>query len=116
MRPTIRSGKNEQNTYNARMHGRLISTKGIAESIPSEGSANRRILLRCGRHHISIDPGSSPRFTEDIQIGCEMSETGRCLLESDLWRPDKIFPRIKDAVVVIRKPDDIRVLSLPLKV
>ena len=94
-------------------HGRLLRCRGTVQSVPSPESAQRRLLLACGPFKLPVDLGLHPETAADLALGTEIEVTGRCLLEIDNWRPDDIFPRIRNLVAVIRSPDDIRILARP---
>ena len=100
-------------TIDHRCHGRLLRCRGTVQSGPSPESAQRRLLLACGPFKLPVDLGLHPEAAADLALGTEIEVTGRCLLEIDNWRPDDIFPRIRNLVAVIRAPDDIRVISRP---
>jgi len=94
-------------------HGSLLRVRGLVNRLPTPSSLNQRLSLVCGGFTLSVDPGAHPKAFDGLSAGCEIEVTGRCLIESDSWQPDDIFPRIKDVAVVLRSPDDIRIVSQP---
>ena len=105
--------RNGQERINDLLHGCLIRLRGIVRALPSEGGRERRILLDCGDSRVPVDLGSNPSAADRLLIGCEIEATGRCLIESENWRTDNVFPRIRGFSVVIRTPADIRILRRP---
>ena len=95
-----------------RSHGRLMRIRGIVQGAPSPNSA-RRFLLASGPFKLLVDIGSNSDAVADIALGTEVEVVGRCLLEIDRWKPDDIFPRIRNLVTVIRSPADLRIIARP---
>ena len=94
-------------------HGRLLRLTGLVRSLPSEGSAERRLLLSCGPYTAPVDVSTLPPTTTLPPLGSEIAVTGRCLLELDNWNGGNGFPQIRGFALVTRTPDDIAVLRLP---
>jgi signal transduction histidine kinase len=95
------------------LHGKLIRVRGILRSIPAEGAAEQKMILDCGKMAIAVDFSSNPTAVGDLLLGSGLEITGRCLVECERGRADNFLPRIKDVTVILRTPDDIRVLSHP---
>ena len=98
---------------NKPFHGKLIRIAGIVRSTPLEGNDESRILLDSGRHRVPVDVSSNPKMADGLLVGSEIEVTGRCLLETDNWRTDRPFPRIRGIVLVPRSAADFRVLARP---
>lgn len=99
--------------FNAECHGQLIRLRGVVSALPGEGSADRRLLVEADGFRIPVDYSSSPTAADGIVLGCEVEATGRCLLESENWRPYEVLPQISGLAVVLRTPADLRVLRRP---
>ena len=98
---------------NASYHGRLIRLAGIVRSLSPPGHDIRQFVLENNGFQIPVDFSSLEDRTPDIGLGYTVSATGICLMESENWRPDAIFPRLSGFTLVLRSPDDISVLSRP---
>ena len=108
------SGSDAGQTLNQRCHGQLMRLQGTVQSVPSSEDSEPRLLLACGPHNLPVDLGSCPRdVLDDLELGTRIEVTGRGLLEIDTWHPDDIFPRIKRLTLVLRTPEDIRILARP---
>lgn len=105
--------KNYMTEHDEFFHGKLITVKGALTSIPIHESAEQRLLLDCGRHKVPVDISANPRMADGLLVGSEIEVTGRCLLETDNWRPDKPFPHIRGIALVPRSAADFRVLARP---
>lgn len=109
----ILTTQNGETAYNDSHRGKLVTVSGVVRALPSPASEEVRMLLDCGRFKVPVDYSSNPSAANGLSIGCEIAVTGRCLLETDRWDSENIFPHIRGLTLVIRKPDDIRVLSRP---
>ena len=94
-------------------HGRLVRIRGIIRSLPSPSDRECRMLLDCGCHKVPVDVSSHPSIAALAPLGSEIEVTGLCLLETDNWRADRTFPRIRGFVLIPRGEADVRVLALP---
>ena len=110
---TVFNGIGGPNAVDSRCHGRLMRIRGVVQSIPAPNAVEPRLLLACGTYKLSVDLGNHPDAAADIDLGTVLEVTGRCLLETDSWTPDDIFPRIHRLVIVIRAPDDLSVITSP---
>lgn len=99
--------------FNTEYHGWFIRFRGIVRSLPSEGSAARRLYLDADGHRIPVDFSSNPSAANGLEVDCGVEVTGCCLMETDSWHPQDVFPQIRNMVVVLRTPDDLRILSRP---
>ena len=90
--------------------GRLFRVTGIVRDLPP---ANGRFNLQCGEFTLPIDISANPTTLDRLMSGMEIEVTGVCLIETDSWRPNVIVPHINGIALVLRSPDDIRVLSNP---
>jgi len=107
------AGDSGKADYSDKIRGRLVRLRGIVRSLPTAEDADKRLLLDCGRHKLPVDYGANPTAADGVTIGCTVEVTGRCLLETEKWTPTRIFPRINGLTLVLRRPDDLRVLSRP---
>ena len=97
----------------AAMHGRLLRIRGIVRELPSANGREDRLQLQHGSYGLSVILGTCPTAANDISLDCEIEVTGRCLMETDRWRPEEIFPRIRGVALIIRTPADIRIVKQP---
>ena len=94
-------------------HGQAIRIKGLVRSLPSPENAYGRMTLECGKYTIPVDANACPQALEGIDIGCKVEVSGICLIEIDNWRPNAPFPHIEGFAVIVRTPEDVRILSHP---
>ena len=97
----------------ARFHGRAISIRGTVRSIPEEANPNKTLYVGSDQYIIPVDFSSCPTSCNGLTVGCEIEVSGTCVMDSENWRQNQVFPQLKSVFLVIRKPDDVRILSHP---
>ena len=95
------------------LHGKLIRLAGLVRSVPTPTGNDRRALLDSDGVNVPVDISANPPIAERLAVGCRIEVVGRCLLETENWRPENPFPRITGFRLVPRSPDDVRVVSRP---
>ena len=105
---SIWGGKGLQTDY----HGMPVRMKGIVRSLPAP-NGDGRLAIECDRQTVMIDASACPAAFEHVEIGCLIAASGTCVMECENWHPKAPFPRIEGFAIVVRTPDDIRILSRP---
>lgn len=96
-----------------RYHGQPITVRGIVRSMPSPNNPNDRLGLECDRRMIPVDASACQAAFKDVEIGCRIEVSGTFLVETENWRPNAPFPHIDGFALVVRTPDDVKILSRP---
>ena len=97
--------------FDVSQHGRVIRLSGTVVDLPS---ADGRVNLRNGgRFTLPIDISACPGIAERLKEGCTVEATGICMVETDSWRPNAVVPQVKGIVLVMRSPDDVRIIGGP---
>ena len=99
--------------YLHRFQGELVVAQGILRSILSAGSPEKRMILDCGKLSVFADFSALNELPEDLALGSRVEVRGRCLVETENWRADSIFPRFKNLAVIMRQPSDLRIIERP---
>ena len=94
-------------------HGRLVRIEGLIVDQPSVGGFQDILMLKDGELVISIDLTSAKDALNKTSVGCRITVTGVCIVETETWRPTAGFPHATGVVIVPRTADDIVVLSRP---
>ncbi len=94
-------------------HGKAISLRGLVTGIPSDGMNDGIVRLQCGDFSIPVDASATPDAVKSLEIGCEAEISGTCIVKTDSWRPNEPMPRIREVVLVVRTPTDVKVLASP---
>lgn len=92
-------------------HGRTIKIKGRVATLPGGDSERLNIEADNCIVPVELDPRAeeSPGLVPDAIV----EATGVCVMETENWRQNSIFPRMKGFFLVVRSPSDMRVLSRP---
>ena len=98
---------------NQKFHGKTIRLTGIVRNLPSPGNGDGRMNLDCDGYLVPVDMSANPSAADGLSIGCEIEATGVCVMEAEKWSSTNLFPVFGGFTLVLRSPDDIRVLSRP---
>ena len=98
---------------NPLFHGKAIRLTGTVIDIPSGTRQVETLTLKCGEFSIPVDISANSDRMPDFRIGCQLSVTGTCIVETDSWRPYSTFPHATGITLVVRRPEDVRVVSQP---
>ena len=109
----ITSNHAKQPGINAGLYGKIVRIEGMVRSLPSVGANDGRFYMENDGIVIPVDVSANPRAVDDIAIGCRIRVTGVCVMEVENWRPNLVFPHIKEVIIVVRTPSDVEVLSRP---
>lgn len=99
--------------FNPRHQGNLFRITGSVRSLSPPNDPTARILLSCDDNIIPVDASSCPAALDGLEINCTVSVTGVCAFDVQNWNPNIVFPRIKGLTLVLRRPDDVKILSRP---
>ena len=91
----------------------MISVKGNVLKSPDPNDTSKTLLISDGRHVISVNFGSIDEIPHDLSVNSKIKVTGIAVLDAELWRSGRAQPRIHGYTVVLRRPDDIIVISRP---
>ncbi len=104
------STAHEKLTYNADFYGRTIRLRGTVLSLPDVGRDNGRFYLESDGFTIPVDVSANPTALNGIAVGCVIDVTGTCVMDIENWRPNLVFPHIKEVLIVTRTPQDIALI------
>ena len=105
---SIWGGKGLQTDY----HGMPVRIKGIVRSLPAP-NGDGRLAIECDRQTVMIDASACPEAFDGVEIGCVLNTSGICLMETENWRPSAPFPHVEGFAIVVRTPDDVRIIARP---
>ena len=94
-------------------HGKAIRLEGVVRNLPGSRSRDGRFNLESGGYIVPVDVSSVPDAIDGIDVGYGISVAGTCVMNSENWRPNNPLPQIKGFTLVVRTPDDIRIVSRP---
>ena len=99
--------------FNPQAYGRLVRAAGVVRSLPRESDEAGLVLVETAAAQLPVDVSASRGVLDRLVIDCRVEVTGRVILETEDWRPNAVFPRIRGVRLVLRTPDDLVVLSRP---
>ncbi len=94
-------------------HGRLVRLRGRVLNRPALGVIDSRLFLETGDGIISVETSPLESALADIEEQSEIEVTGICIMETENWRPNAMFYKIRGFFIVPRSEADIHVLSRP---
>ena len=106
-------GPYKNRKLNPYFNGRTIRIKGNVIGLESSGDHVGTILISEKERILPIDTSMVTGAADGISVGCRLEVTGVCILETENWRPNSLFPPASGYRVVIRNPDDLRIISHP---
>ena len=109
---TLTTGANGGTAINADLYGRVIRLRGTVRSLPSLGN-DGRFHLESDGYTLPVDISANPVLAERLEIGSVIDLTGVCVMDVENWRPNMVFPHIKEVMIVTRTPNDIVVVKRP---
>ena len=97
----------------AKFHGRPIRIRGTVRSIPEEANPQKTLYVESDQYIIPVDYTSCPTLCNGLTVGCEIEVAGTCVMDSENWRQNSVFPQLKSVFLVVRTSNDVRILSRP---
>ena len=94
-------------------HGKAISMRGLVIGVPSAGMNNGIVRLKCGDFAMAVDASATPDAIAGLEIGCDAEISGTCIVKTDSWHPNEPMPRIREVVLAVRTPADVKILASP---
>jgi len=107
------SDRNNQFRYDPSWFGRTIRIRGTVKAMMSGEYSNKRFFLESDSFMIPVDTTPAPAAIDKVKIGYGVELAGVCIMEGSNWSPYSAFPQIHGMTLVVRSPDDIRVISHP---
>ena len=100
-------------SFDNRKFGKLVTVRGIVRAMPLPQNKERQLILDSNSTRFSVDFTANPTAVDGLEPDSEIEVTGRFVPEMSEWQSANVLPRINGFALVIRKPDDIRVVSGP---
>ena len=94
-------------------HGQLIRIEGLVVDQPMIGGTQSALMLKDNGLIISVELTSAKDALKKTSVGCRISVTGICIVDTETWRPTAGFPHATGVVIVPRTAEDITVLARP---
>lgn len=95
----------------AYFHGRLVRLRGRVAKMPDSGG--HTVWLDCANRLVAVEADAAGSALDELSVGCTVEATGIIVMETENWRPNAPFPRMKGFFLVLRGPDDLAVVAHP---
>ena len=92
-------------------HGRTVRIEGCVATLPD--GDGERLNLESDNCIVPVEIGRGSAEALDLVPDAIVEVTGVCVMETENWQPNSIFPRMNGFFLVVRSPSDVRVLSRP---
>ena len=92
--------------------GSLVRVRGRIRDILHQQERSL-VLVEDDGVSLPVDVSDHPSVLNSVSVGCTVEATGICVLEGEMWTPMNAMPQLKSYTVVIRSPEDIRILARP---
>lgn len=94
-------------------NGTTVRIKGNVVGLESADGHIAEMSISDGKRLLTVDASTVPGAADDVSVGCRVEVIGVCVLETDNWRPGSLFPPASGYRIVVRKPDELRILAHP---
>lgn len=98
-------------TIQESFHGRNITLRGKLFVVNGADGEIESVAVEDGG--VTVELRASAGWPDSIASGCFAEATGICVMESGIWQPEIVVPQLRDIAVVVRRPEDIRILQSP---
>ena len=105
--------RNGHSEIDPSFHGKAISLRGLVTRVPSSVAHDGIVRLQSGDFPMTVDASATPDAIKGLEIGSEAEISGTCIVKTDSWHPNEPLPRIREVVLVVRAPADVKVLVPP---
>lgn len=103
--PEIFSDNHGQRKIQTSYHGRTLVVQGTVRSFLEPHPGERRMVIEDGGHTLTTDISA---VREPPELGELVQATGVCVIEADLSNTQSSFPRIREVLLVVNRPEDLR--------
>lgn len=107
------SREDSLNVIASQNFGKLVSMDGIVLNFPASGRNDGVLHIENGGFVIPVDASSCPSAFRGLEIGSRINVVGVFVFEAENWHDNAVFPKIDYLAVVLRRPEDLRVVSHP---
>lgn len=107
------SGAPGIHAFDAAYDSRLVRLRGHVRSVPVKEAGLHRLILEEDGFEAAVDVSVLPNAARDLCIGCIAEATGVCVIDSPLWNPTRLSPRVNGFIIAPRTADDIVLVRRP---
>ena len=109
----LQANKAGMHRVNSDLHGKTIRFKGRVLDYRGGGKADRMLFLEEGGYLVSVSAGAVEPSAGMPSPGSVVEVVGVYVMDADDWRPNIVFPTIRNFRIVLRGAEDLRTLANP---
>ena len=95
------------------LYGKPLRIKGVVKVLPGGTDNSGVFLLDNDGYVLPVDMSSCRERLSELIVGSIVRATGICIFNIENYRPNTVFPQITGFTLVVRKGEDIEVISRP---
>ena len=95
------------------LYGKPLRLKGTVKILPGGTDDSGVFLLDNDGYVLPVDMSSCGERLAELAVGSVVRATGICIFNIENYRPNTVFPQITGFTLVVRKGEDIEVISRP---
>ena len=99
--------------FNIMLHGRTLRITGEVRNYDPTDRSSEQILIHQDGLLLPVHVGDGVTLPDDLAVGCIVSVTGICILDTESWGDNSLFPAISSCSLVLRTDEDLKILRQP---
>lgn len=98
---------------NIDLYGKPIRIWGTVRTLPGDASNDGVFQIDNDGYLLPVDASACRPAMEGLVVGSVIQATGLCILNIDNYRSNTVFPQINGCTLVVRRAEDVTILSQP---
>ena len=99
--------------FDPALHGRRVRMRGVVRGAPGPENPGTVLLVEDSSFLFPVEFGAVSNRIGQVEANSTVEIVGTCVMNTENWKPNRVFPQIRGFTVVVNDRDGIRVLSRP---
>ena len=99
--------------FDPALHGRRVRMRGVVRSAPGPENPGTVLLVEDSSFLFPVELGAVSNRIGQMEANSTVEIAGTCVMNTENWKPNRVFPQIRGFTVVVNYANGIRVLSRP---
>ena len=108
----LQSDRSDGQLYDFNYNGKPVRLTGTVRGLPVPGG-DGLVYLESDGLIVTVDASSAPDALAGLATGFTVEATGVCVMDAEKMTFNRVFPRINGYRIVLRSPDDVRIVARP---